>query len=284
MIVRLAIRAACLDLEVQNHAGVVQLCAEWKMGKVLCTRSLRREERRLSRQGTKLKLRREGISLKQAARWRLVARLLGKEEDLAACLQEMMRKGKELTSARLLRWAESARLAGKEAENVLGTARRLWDMARQGERFACIYLDPPWGNAGKRPAAIARFATALACLPLRAVAEDWPHLHLWVSPAAAAAGPETDPRLGFSLQGDLNRPKPPEEFGDYWQEAHDTLLLGVRGRLPFGDNSLPSWIDPRLPSSHREARRIQALIARASPPPYLGLFGAVDAPGWTIVR
>jgi hypothetical protein len=72
------------------------------------------------------------------------------------------------------------------------------------------------------------------------------------------------------------RRKPAMDYGDHWRQSHEVLLLGVRGRLPFRDSSLSSWLDGQDDS----ATAVQALIARASPPPYLDLFGTAVGTGW----
>ena len=101
------------------------------------------------------------------------------------------------------------------------------------------------------------------------------HLHLWMTPELLEEGIKLLRAWGFRYRASLVWTKFPKEFGSFWHQAHDILLLGVRGRLEFRDSSLPSWIDgdPSL--------EIRALIERVSHPPYLDLFGGEPVTGWT---
>ena len=53
------------------------------------------------------------------------------------------------------------------------------------------------------------------------------------------------------------------------------IVSGVRGRLTFHDTGLFRWLDER-----EDSTAVHARIARASPPPYLGLFDAAVGTGW----
>jgi hypothetical protein len=88
---------------------------------------------------------------------------------------------------------------------------------------------------------------------------------------------------GFHYRASLVRTKPPADRGSYWRQAHDVLLLGVRGELAFPDSSLRSWLDPRTDSAADLLREIRFLIERASPGPFLELFGGKAARGWTVL-
>jgi N6-adenosine-specific RNA methylase IME4 len=70
--------------------------------------------------------------------------------------------------------------------------------------------------------------------------------------------------------------------GHYLRNQHEVLLFGVRGRCPFGLTDFRSV--------HREPRgehsvkplAIRDKIERASPGPYLELFGRQQVQGWTV--
>ena len=61
-------------------------------------------------------------------------------------------------------------------------------------------------------------------------------------------------------------------------------MFGIRGRLRFGRNDIPSWVlSPRTAHS-RKPFRFRELIEQVSPGPYLELYGREEQPntGWTV--
>jgi N6-adenosine-specific RNA methylase IME4 len=121
----------------------------------------------------------------------------------------------------------------------------------------------------------------LCRLPVKLVAAQNAHLHIWVPPQALEASFAVLRAWGFRYKGHLVRAKAPLTCGSYWRQAHDLLLLGVRGRLPFQDSELLSWFNGQELSVQDSDRDIHVLIARASPIPCLDLFGSSEMEGWT---
>jgi hypothetical protein len=89
---------------------------------------------------------------------------------------------------------------------------------------------------------------------------------------------------GFHYRSMLVRHKAALDYGDYWRQEHDLLLLGVRGRLAFRDSSLPSWLDGHYRSPTDSVREVCAFIARVSSGPYLDLFATTVATDWPVPR
>jgi len=162
------------------------------------------------------------------------------------------RRAGELTSKGLLRFARAQQASSKTVIH----ARRT---------FPCIYANPPWN-------------LDLAKLPVKDLAEANAHLHLWVPPERLQDGLCVVKAWGFRYATFLVWRKRQPGFGRYWKQAHEALLLGVRGNLPFRDNSLPSLIEG---SEADRARIVRQLIERVSPGPRLDLFGHGKADGWT---
>lgn len=69
-------------------------------------------------------------------------------------------------------------------------------------------------------------------------------------------------------------------MGNYWRVSHEYLLLGVRGNLPFGDNTCRSWLSARRTAHSRKPFAFRALVEQVSPGPYLELYGREEQP-WT---
>ena len=103
-------------------------------------------------------------------------------------------------------------------------------LAQQQRRFACIYADPPWRPQRKRK--IANLHKGLCRLPVKLVAAQQAHLHLWVPPESLLLGLSVLLAWGFRYKAVLVRSKAPLQYGNYWRPEHDMLLLGVRGRFP----------------------------------------------------
>jgi hypothetical protein len=60
----------------------------------------------------------------------------------------------------------------------------------------------------------------------------------------------------------------------------EIMLLGVRGKLPFRDNSLSGWLE----AGEISEPKLHTIIERASPAPYLDLFGTEFPAGWSCVE
>jgi len=219
-----------------------------------------------------------GISRTQSARWQREASL--PEDEFQEYLQQTRLEGRELTTTGLLRMARiHARTATcfSDIESSLGNLKdRLRGLARWGSRFACIYVDPPW--PGGRGVTVRRFERELAALPVQPLAAKEAHLHLWVMPELLECGLKLLRAWGFHYRASLAKSKQRASGSGYWQQAHEVLMLGVRGGLPFRDPALPSAID----GSSTSCPEIHAIIERASHPPYLDLFGSEALAGWTV--
>ena len=197
-------------------------------------------------------------------------------------MNHFMHEEKEVTTQGLLRFAQlhcGKERAVKDGEGDLASvARGLKCLARQGKQFCCIYASPAWG--GTRKARIAGLAKGLSELPVKAVAAPTAHVHLAVRPELIKDGIAILEKWGFRFRGELVRRSLSTEFGDHWQRAHTSLLLGVRGRLAFRDTGLPSWLDDHDFFGNGDATEIHAVIARVSPPPYLDLLAEKTLGEW----
>src|SRR5262245_6947677 len=164
----------------------------------------------------------------------------------------------------------------------------LADLLTVGARFGCIYADPPWqyadqppkGGADKHYGAMA--VEDLCALPVAQLAADQAHCHLWVTNAFLFEAPRILAAWGFTYKSTFVWTKPRLGVGHYWRNAHEILLLGVRGGLTAQKKHLRSWIE--APSHQHSAKPdvVRDRIEQLSPGPYLELFGRVAVPGWTV--
>lgn len=165
----------------------------------------------------------------------------------------------------------------------------LAELVKRKEKFATIYADPPWqyNDALGRWGADSHYSTMalddIAALPVRKLAADDAHLHLWTTSSFLFEAKGIMESWGFEYRSSFVWLKQGLGLGRYWRVTHEFLLLGVRGALRgFEDNTLRSW--EVLSRSRHSAKpdRIRKLIEKASPEPRLELFGRRLADGWTV--
>jgi N6-adenosine-specific RNA methylase IME4 len=160
----------------------------------------------------------------------------------------------------------------------------------KGKCFTTIYADPPWqyDNSAARGAAAKHYQTMsieqLHAEPVAKLAADNAHLHLWTTNAFLPESFGLMEAWGFQYKSCLIWVKPELGMGNYWRVSHEFLLLGVRGRLPFRDRCLQSWFIASRSKHSKKPESIRLLIEKASPGPYLELYGREWSPGspWTV--
>jgi N6-adenosine-specific RNA methylase IME4 len=182
---------------------------------------------------------------------------------------------------------EGPRHAGASPPSIV---RSLETLIERQIRFPTIYADPPWpyANTAARGAAENHYRTmsldAIRNQPVKDLAADCAHLHLWTTNAFLRAAIDVIRAWGFRYKSCLVWAKPQIGMGNYWRVSHEFLLLGVRGKLPFRDHTCRSWLmRPRTVHS-RKPFAFRELIERVSPGPYLELYGREELPnsGWTV--
>lgn len=161
-------------------------------------------------------------------------------------------------------------------------------LTSRGMRFGTVLADPPWiyGNQSTRGATgdhyVGMSVAEIAALPIRDLAADNAHLHLWTTNAFLFESRAIMEAWGFEYRSCYVWVKPQMGMGNYWRVSHEFLLLGIRGSCPFADRSLMSW--GQFPRGKHSAKpdQIRSLIEKASPGPRLELFGRRPAPGWVV--
>lgn len=282
--IRHYVQTAALGLEMQNQAAEIKLIAERRAGTLLASLHLRGGDRKSEQWPNNLRLAELGISREESSRWQREALL--PEEEFQEYLRQRKQQGKELTSDGLLRLArlrvETTRRDGQRDIRFATLQERIQELVREQQLFACIYANLPWPCGRKANPSIPRLVQELGELPIGSLAASQSHLHLWTPPECLEEGLHVLRAWGFDYRASLVRTKDEADYGCYWRQAHEHLLLGVRGNLPFRDSSLPSWIDGHAtPQAHSHCE-IHDLIERVSYKPYLELSGDYAAPGWTV--
>lgn len=159
-----------------------------------------------------------------------------------------------------------------------------------GHRFRTILADPPWrySNTASRGAAENHYGTMtvqeICNEPIRQLAADGAHLHLWTTNAFLEASFSVIRAWGFEYKSCLVWAKPTIGMGNYYRVSHEFLLFGIRGRLRFARNDVRSWLVAPRTRHSRKPFCFRALIEQVSPGPYLELYGREEQPnsGWTV--
>ena len=229
------VKTAALGLEMQNRAAEVKLLCERRVGQLLRDLPLHGGDRKSEHRVRGVTLEQLGIDNTKSSRWQRIASVT--EEEFAKYVRLTRQEGRELTSHGLLRLARLHADAAKTASDEKNPFSRLVDglrnLARQQKRFACIYAEPTWSGGGKGE--IARLPQGLFNLPVKLVAARQAHLYLLVSPESLGAGLNILRAWGFRYKTMAVRRKSPTDRRNHGQSAQELLLLGVRGRLPFGN-------------------------------------------------
>lgn len=167
--------------------------------------------------------------------------------------------------------------------------KNLEDLVRTGQRFGTIYADPPWPYDDDPPRVGAKHkyplldVAAIGALPVRDLAADQAHLHLWVTNAFLFEAQQLFEAWGFTYKTNLVWVKPRVMGpGAYWRNAHELLLFGVRGELTARQKNLRSWVEPSRQGHSEKSERVRDLVEQLSPGPYLELFGRHAVPNWTV--
>jgi N6-adenosine-specific RNA methylase IME4 len=166
----------------------------------------------------------------------------------------------------------------------------LTDLVATGTKFGCFYVDPPWPFENKRAfGGIGEYydnltIEGICALPVRELAADDAHLHLWVPNSLLEKAFIVLAAWGFEYKSlfvwckPRDRPGP----GHYWRNAHEVLLTAVRGDATrFNDGTLLSWGEYPRREHSRKPDEVRDVVRRASPGPYLELFARLQAEGWT---
>lgn len=170
--------------------------------------------------------------------------------------------------------------------------RKVFDfeaLVRNGEKFGCIYADPPWlyDNQGTRAATGNHYGgmtvDELCALPVRDIAADDAHLHLWTTNGFLFECPKIFEAWGFEFRSSFVWVKPQMGIGNYWRNSHEILLTAIRGNAKrFNDHSMMSWLNCERGLHSSKPEQVRHFIERASPPPYLEMFARSGAPNWTV--
>jgi N6-adenosine-specific RNA methylase IME4 len=197
-------------------------------------------------------------------------------------------------STRELRTEVSRRKAAQaidapHANDDTCTVADLYRLVEQGLKFGTIYADPPWlyDNQVTRAATGNHYGgmtvEELCDLPVRELAADASHLHLWTTNAFLFECPKILDAWGFEFRSTFIWCKSQMGIGNYWRNSHEILLTAIRGDAKrFNDHSMMSWLETERGKHSAKPEQVRHMLEKASPGPRLELFGRSPADGWTV--
>jgi N6-adenosine-specific RNA methylase IME4 len=231
----------------------------------------------------------EGITRNESSRFQRLATIPDKAFELF--IRTTRDKRQELSTEAALRVAKTVERERRKREQRAdgqAAATDIGELVATGVRFGCIMADPPWryDNTGSNGAAEVHYPTmtleAIAGLPVRELAAQDSHCHLWTTGTFLPAAFHVLAAWGFSYKGLFTWVKPEIGPGNYWRSASEYMLLGIRGSCPFLDNSVRNWIEARRTRHSEKPEAVRKLVEKVSPKPRLELFGRRTVPGWTV--
>jgi N6-adenosine-specific RNA methylase IME4 len=232
-----------------------------------------------------------GVTRRDVHHWRRLAAV--PVEPFESHVAEVRDAGKELTTAGLLRLAKHAGQPGKQDSPPLAdgcTVDDLQTLIDAGKTFGTVYADPPWpyDNQATRASTDNHYRTMpvdeIAALPVKDLATDLAHLHLWTTNAFLPDALRILEAWDFRYKGAFVWCKRKMGIGNYWRVSHEYLLLGVRGTCRFAKDArnLMSWGLFDCGEHSAKPERVRHMIEKASPGPRLELFARWATKGWTV--
>ncbi len=162
-------------------------------------------------------------------------------------------------------------------------------LIKLGLRFGTVYGDPPWvyDNQGTRAATSNHYegmsVDELCQLPIGDLMLPDGHLHLWTTNGFLFDCPRIFDAWGFEFRSSFMWIKPQIGIGNYWRNSHEFLLTAIRGDAKsFRDHSLKSWLECDRGPHSEKPEQVRSFIERASPGPYLEIFGRRPVNGWVV--
>lgn len=158
---------------------------------------------------------------------------------------------------------------------------------RPRKKYKTLIVDPPWptGQSGKYGAATKyplMTLDAIAAMPISELTEDNAHVYLWCYSSTRHVAEDILRGWGFRYVDEFIWGKDQMGLGQYFRHAHETLLLGVKGKLPVRFKGQRSFAMLPRQAHSRKPEEAHLMVMRMSPGPYLDLFARRPFHGWDI--
>lgn len=170
---------------------------------------------------------------------------------------------------------------------TINTKKATEASAKTPVRYTTVLIDPPWPTGQRGKLGAERHYPLMTIeqirnLPIRDLTTDNAHVYLWCYPATRALAEEILRGWGFEFKDEFVWGKDQMGLGQYFRHAHETLLLGVKGKLPFQFHGQRSFTMLARRGHSHKPEEVHIMIQRCSPGPYLELFARRPFPGWHV--
>jgi hypothetical protein len=222
-------RRAKLGMVAQNRCAEIRLRAERKLGELLTTTPrLHGRPKTVPDENTFPSLSDLGVpDRKLSHRAQRIAAVPIAEFE--AYLREAHEREWEITTRLLLRQYERGQTTERNRQRLVGgRVDDLIEFVRNGPKMGCIVVDPSWPMRNALPY-LAIDLGHLKNLPIRDLAAERCHLHLWTLPNRHhILAYEIIEHWGFRPVSEFVWVKPTLGRGSYWRMSHETLVTAVR--------------------------------------------------------
>lgn len=208
-----------------------------------------------------------GIDRHTSSRWQRLAAI--PEAEFEAFIAATHERADEVTNAAALKLAKRS--------NVTPVAD---DQPPPDESthtaYPTIVIDPPWryDNVATRGAAEDHYPTMtldeLAALPIPAAADA--HVYLWVTNGFIREGFGLLDAWGFTYKTTLTWCKPQIGMGNWFRNATEHVLFGVRGKQPTRRNDVSTWFVADRTRHSAKPESFYDLVEACSPAPWFEMF------------
>ena len=273
------------SLPVINKATAIKLKAERKAGELLAGMEMAKNQNSAGN----VTLPALGITKAQSSRWQRAATV--PDDAFDKYLADADTLGKEITTSGVLKLANShaPKNGARMPERTDGICTDLSELVATGQKFGTIYADPPWryNNQGTRAATDNHYdgdmsIDDICAMPIRELAADKCHLHLWTTNAFLFECPKIFEAWGFEFKSTFVWVKPSFGIGNYWRNSHEIMLLAVKGGQTALSRSEKSWTECKRGGHSAKPEIVRHSIEKLSPGPFLELFGRSPRTGWTV--
>lgn len=268
--------------EAQNQAARIKLFASRRAGELLREMDGKGTHGGNRKSSSTMRLDEMGINKSQSSRWQALASI--PEDTFEAFISESVSKG-ELTEKAAVSLAKKLK---KEKVVSVEKTGQVFALADFGEKFRCIYADPPWkyGNQATRASTDNHYPTMtveeIAALPVSQMVEDKAVLFLWTTNGFLRESFDVIDAWGFEFKSTMVWVKPQMGIGNYVRNAHEFLMIGSRGGMRTDGKSQISWIESRRGKHSKKPQEFRQVIENMAPGPRLELFARETSPGWCV--
>jgi len=150
--------------------------------------------------------------------------------------------------------------------------------------YKTLVVDPPWSFRRKplsiKPPYGLLDLEAIKRIDIRSLAEKDAHLYLWVPNALIREGVEVMECWGFEYKTLFVWVKHQIGIGNYFRNATESALFGVRGRLPVLRRNARNWVLADRREHSRKPDEFYRIVESLSPGPRIDYFSREKRDGW----